>query len=102
MQFTIRSVNSQFGGTDAVNLANISCMSLVQHFLAATHSLGLNWIMHLPPPLPLFYFSTATSVWQVPGSVGMGAHDWGVADLPAMEGVTLSRGWLCQKWKPLD
>ena len=63
MQLTVWSVNSRFGGTDAVSLTNISCMSL-----------GLNWIMYLPPHLPLFYFSTATSVWQVLGSVGMGAH----------------------------
>ena len=77
MQLTIRSVNSQLGGADAVSLTNTSCMCLVQHFPAATHSLSL-WITHLPPPLPLFYFFTAKSVWKVPGSVGMGAHGWEV------------------------
>ena len=32
--------------------------------------------MYLPPPHPPFHFSTDKSVWQVLGSVGMGAHGW--------------------------
>ena len=63
----------QLGGADEVSLTNTSCMCLVQRFPAATHSSSL-WIMHLPPPLSLFYFFTAKSVWQVPGSVGIGAN----------------------------
>ena len=60
---TIRSVNSQ--------------VAQMQRFLAATRSSSL-WITHLPSLLPLFYFSTAKSVWQVPSSIGMGAHSWEV------------------------
>ena len=41
------------------------------------------WIILLPPSLPL-YSSSVKSVWQVPGSIGMGAHGW--------------RAWVCQPW----
>ena len=36
-------------------------------------------------PAPPLYFSTDESVWQVPGSIGMGVHGW--------------RAWVCQPWR---
>ena len=52
----------------------------------------------IPPSLA---FSTDSSVWRVPGFLGLGAHGW-VAWLFQPWGAILSTGSLCHKRKPLD
>ena len=44
------------------------------------------WIILLPYPSPnlIFFYWINISVWQVPGSIGMGAHGW--------------RAWVFQPW----
>ena len=100
MQLTVRSVNSQLGGADAVSLTDTSCMCLVQRFPAATHSLNF-WICIYPLPSPSFTFSLLNQCEKclVPLAWGLMA---GRCKIISHGGVTLSRGWLCQKWKPLD
>ena len=56
-------------------------------------SFGL-WIILLPPSRPALYSSTDWFNWR-------GGSWLEGAGLPAM-GAQLSRGWLCQRWKPLD
>ena len=100
MQLTVRSVNSKLGGADAVSLTDTSCMCLVQRFPAATHSLSF-WICIYPLPSPSFTFSLLNQCEKclVPLAWGLMA---GRCKIISHGGVTLSRGWLCQKWKPLD
>ena len=59
------------------------------------------WIILLPPSLPPFNSSTVKSVWQVPGSIGGGLMAGG-RGFASHGGVTLSRGWPCQRRKRLD
>ena len=59
------------------------------------------WIILLPPSLPPFILSLLNQCDRclVPLAWGLMAGGHGFA---SHGGVTLSRGWLCQRWKPLD
>ena len=59
------------------------------------------WIILLPPSLPPINSSTVNQCDRclVPLAWGLMAGGRGFA---SHGGVTLSRGWLCQRWKPLD
>ena len=77
-QLTTRStgvVSSWSFGWSAVNLACVTSMCSVQCFPGG-HSLHLAFGSYFyPHPFPL-YSSTDKSVWQVSGSIGVGAHGW--------------------------
>ena len=93
-------VSSQSFGSSLVSLACITSMCSVQR-LPGGHSLSLAFgSFFYPHPSPLYSF-TDKSVLQVPGSIGMGAYGWR-CQFASHGGVTLSRGWLCHRWKPLD
>ena len=92
-------VSGQSFGSSAVSLACITSMCSVQCFRGG-HSLrlafGSIFYPHPSPPLILSLLTGAWFHWR--------GGSWleGVG-LPAIyEGVTLSRGWLCQRWKRLD
>ena len=61
------------------------------------------WIILLPPSLPpppfIFPLINHCDRCLVPLSWGLMGGGCGFA---SHGGVTLSRGWLCQRWKPLD
>ena len=59
------------------------------------------WIILLPPSLPPFILSLLNQCDRclVPLAWGLMAGGHGFA---SHGGVTLSRGWLCQRWKTLD
>ena len=85
-ELTTRSagvVSGQSFGSSAVSLACITSMCSVQCFRGG-HSLRLAFgSFFYPHPSPL-NSSTVKSVWQVPGSIGVGAHGW--------------RARVCQPW----
>ena len=87
-------------GLSAVTLACITSMCSVQCFRGG-HSLRLafgSFFYPIPPPLILPLLNQCDRclvllAWGLmAGGRGFASHG----------GVTLSRGWLCQKWKPLD
>ena len=98
-QLTTRSMgvfSGQSFGSSAVGLACITSMCSVQHFPAG-HSLCLAFgSFFYPHPSPPLYSSTVNQCDRclVPLARGHGFASHG--------GITLSRGWLCQRWKPLD
>ena len=61
------------------------------------------WIILLPPSLPppllILPLLNQCDRCLVPSAWGLMAGGHGFASLG---GVTLSRGWTCQRWKPLD
>ena len=67
-------VSCQCIGSSMVSLACISSTCFVWRFLETTRFVHLLDLLPLLPPT--FYFSTDKSVWQVPGSIGVGAHGW--------------------------
>ena len=93
-------VSGQSFGSSAVSLACITSMCSVQHFPVG-HSLCLAFGSFLYPHPPSFIFSLINQCDKclVPLAWGLmaGGH-W----FASQRGITLSRGWLCQKWKPLD
>ena len=66
----VLSVSGQCGCASALSFPSIILL-LVQRFLASTHVVINHSFTPIPPRL---YFSTDKSVWQVPGSIGVGAH----------------------------
>ena len=93
-------VSSWSFGWSPVNLACVTSMCSVQSFPGG-HSLHLAFgSSFYPHPFPL-YSSTDKSgerclvplVWGLMAGGHWFASHWG---------ATLSRSWLCQKWKPLD
>ena len=92
--------SGQSFGSSAVSLACIVSMCSVQCFRGG-HSLRLAFgSFFYPHPSPL----NSSTVNQcdgclVPLAWGLMAGGRGFA---SHGGVTLSRGWLCQRWKPLD
>ena len=93
-------VSGQSFGSSAVSLACITSMCSVQCFRGG-HSLRLAFgSFFYPHPSPL----NSSTVNQcdgclVPLAWGLMAGGRGFA---SHGGVTLSRGWLCQRWKPVD
>ena len=80
--YLLLSVSSQFGCSSAVSLVCTSSMSLVQHFPEG-HMLHLAFGLSFYPT-PHALFCHWKSVWQVPGSIGLGAHSW--------------KAWVYQPW----
>ena len=93
-------VSGRSFGSSAVSLACITSMCSVQCFRGG-HSLRLAFgSFFYPHPSPL----NSSTVNQcdgclVPLAWGLMAGGRGFA---SHEGVTLSRGWPCHRWKPLD
>ena len=88
-------------GSSAVSLACISSMCSVQCF-PGSHSLRLAFgSFFYPHPSPPFILSLLNQCDRclVPLAWGLMAGGHGFA---SHGGVTLSRGWLCQRWKTLD
>ena len=80
-------VSRQSFGSSAVSLACMTRPPFAQYnvFLAAILFVWPFYHSFSPIPTPLpHYSSTDKSVWQVPGSIGVGAHGWRVLGLPAM------------------
>ena len=69
------SVSCQCFGSSMVSPAYISSTCFVWRFLETTNLLCSSFGF-TPITPPTFYFSTDKSVWQVPGSIGVGAHGW--------------------------
>ena len=92
-------VSGQSFGSSAVSLACITSLCSVQFFRGG-HSFSL-WIILLPPSLPplILPLSNQCDGCLVPLAWGIMAGGHGFA---SHGGVTLFRGWLCQRWKPLD
>ena len=94
-------VSGQSFGSSAVSLACITSMCLVQCF-RGSHSLrlafGSFFYPHPYPPLILPLLNQCDGC-LVPLAWGLTAGGRGFA---SHGGVTLSRGWPCQRWKPLD
>ena len=93
-------VSGQLFGSCVVSLACVTFMCSVQRFPGG-HSLRLALDHSFTPIPPPFIFPLinqcdgclAPLVWGLmAGGRVFASHG----------GVTLSRGWLCQKWKPLD
>ena len=93
--------SGQSFGSSAVSLACIVSMCSVQCFRGG-HSLrlacGSFFYPHPSPHLILPLFNQCDGC-LVPLAWGLMAGGRGFA---SHGGVTLSRGWLCQRWKPLD
>ena len=94
-------VSGQSFGSGAVTLPCITSMCSVQRFFWWPLSSFSLWIILLPPSLPRFIFKLINQFDRclVPLAWGLMA---GGCRFASYGGVTLSRGWLCQKWKPLD
>ena len=94
-------VSGKSFGSSAVSLARITSMCSVQCFLGG-HSLRLAFgSFFYPHPSPPFLPPLINQRGRclVPLAWGLMAGGRGFA---SHGGVTLSRGWLCQRWKPLD
>ena len=93
-------VSGQSFGSSAVSLACITSICPVQRF-SGGHSLRLafgSFFYPIPPPL----YSTTDDQCDgclVPLAWGLMAGGRGFA---SHGGVTLSRDWLCHRWKPLE
>ena len=103
-QLTTRSTgvfSSQLFGSNSVGLACITSLCSIRHF-PGCHSLHLAFgsFFYSHPSSPL-YSSTVNQCDRclVPLAWGLMAGGQGFA---SHGGVTLSRGWLCQRWNPLD
>ena len=103
-ELTTRSasvVSGQLFGSSAVSLACITSTCSVQCFRGG-HSLrlafGSFFYPHPSPPLILPLLNQCDGC-LVPLAWGLMAGGRGFA---SHGGVTLSRGWPCQRWKPLD
>ena len=94
-------VSGQSFGSGAVTLPCITSMCSVQRFFWWPLSSFSLWIILLPLSLPRFIFKLINQFDRclVPLAWGLMAGGCRFANYG---GVTLSRGWLCQKWKPLD
>ena len=99
---TIRGVNSQVAQPDTVSLTNTSCMCLVQRFLGSHSFLNpLNYAFTLTPPPLIFPLLNQCDRCLVLLAWGLMAGRCRFTSHGGGGGGTLSRGWLCQKWKPL-
>ena len=85
--FCCRSVG-QCGGANVISLACINSMCLVQCF-HCTLLLCLAFGLCLFPTSSFSLFFTDKSVWQLPCSIGVGAHGWKVR-FTSHGGITLS------------
>ena len=102
-QLTTRStsvVSGQSFGSSGFRLAYITSMCSVQCF-HGSHSLHLPFgsFFYPHPSPPLINLLNQCDGCLVPLTWGLMAGGRGFA---SHRGVTLSRGWLCQRWKPLD
>ena len=93
-------VSGQLFGSSTVSLACITYV-LSTVFSWRPFSLFSLWIILLPPSLPPFILPLLNQCDRclVPLAWGLISGGCGFASHGA---VTLSRGWLCQRWKPLD
>lgn len=96
-------LGGQFGGSSAVSLDCISPMCLVQPAFTGGHSLLLarfRLCIYLHPSLP-YIFPLTNQCYRclLPLARGLVAGRRGSTSHGC---VILSRGWFCQKWKPLD
>ena len=93
-------VSGQWFGSSAVSLACITSMCSVQCFPGG-HSLRLALGSFFYPHPPSFILPLINQCDRclVPLACGLMAGGRGFA---SHGGVTLSRGWLCQRWKRLD
>ena len=96
----VLSVSGLCGGLSAVSLACISSMCFLFSVSLRPLSLFGLWIIHLPPSLPfIFLVINQCNRFLVPLAWRLMAWRCRFTN---HGGITLSRGWLCQKWKPLD
>ena len=99
----VLSVSGQYGFASAVSFACIILHVLSTAFRGG-HFLCLafgSFIYPAPPPRLIIFFTDklVRDMGLVPLAWGLTARRRGFT---SQTGVTLSRGWLCQKWKPLD
>ena len=91
-------VSGQSFGSSVVSLACITSTCSVQRFPGG-HSLRLAFGSFFYPPPFIFSLINQCDRCLVSLPWGLMAGGRGFA---SHGGVTLSRGWLCQKWKPPD
>ena len=87
------------GVTDGVTFSCVHQLHVLSAELPGGHSLCLPCGSFIYCHPSLFFTFPLTN--QESGSIGVAAHGWKV-EFTRHEGLTLPRGWLCQKWKPLD
>ena len=95
-------VSGQSFGSSAVSLACITSVCSVQCFhggLSLRLAFGSFFYPHPSPPPLILPLLNQCDRCLVPSAWGLMAGGHGFASLG---GVTLSRGWTCQRWKPLD